>query len=115
MLRIMHGRKFRNCEHFADTRIAGLIAIEGLRRALRQAALIVAPGVEIDGVEFGMSRDGGRAKLAYDWYGSWTTLYSLYADAILCFHPDANSTDLDFASDGLQFPIVEHARGESNL
>lgn len=43
--------------------------------------------------EYGMSRDGGRAKLAYDWYGSWTTLYSLYADAILCFHPTTtNST-----------------------
>ncbi|KAH9839669.1 glutaminase like protein [Teratosphaeria destructans] len=37
--------------------------------------------------DFGMARDGGRAKLAYDWYGSWTTLYSLYADALLCFHP----------------------------
>ena len=40
--------------------------------------------------EYGMSRDGGRAKLAYDWYGSWTTLYSLYADALLCFHPDTD-------------------------
>ncbi|KAK4554841.1 hypothetical protein LTR86_007989 [Recurvomyces mirabilis] len=40
--------------------------------------------------EKGMSRDGGRAKLAYDWYGSWTTLYSLYADALLCFHPSTN-------------------------
>ncbi|EON63362.1 hypothetical protein W97_02589 [Coniosporium apollinis CBS 100218] len=37
--------------------------------------------------EFGISRDGSHAKLAYDWYGSWTTLYSLYADAVLCFHP----------------------------
>jgi hypothetical protein len=36
---------------------------------------------------FGMSRDGGHAKLAYNWYGSWTTLYSLFGDAILCFHP----------------------------
>ncbi|KAK3105536.1 hypothetical protein LTR53_018243, partial [Teratosphaeriaceae sp. CCFEE 6253] len=42
--------------------------------------------------EYGMSRDGGRAKLAYDWYGSWTTLYSLYADALLCFHPTSNYT-----------------------
>lgn len=41
--------------------------------------------------EYGMSRDGGRAKLSYDWYGSWTTLYSLYADALLCFHPDGSS------------------------
>jgi hypothetical protein len=35
-----------------------------------------------------MSRDGTHAKLAYDWYGSWTTLYNLYADAQLCFHLD---------------------------
>lgn len=42
--------------------------------------------------ELGMSRDGERAKLAYDWYGSWTTLYSLYADAVLCFHPSNNNT-----------------------
>ena len=41
-----------------------------------------------------MSRDSpGRAKLAYDWYGSWTTLYSLFADAVLCFHPDHGSED----------------------
>ncbi|KAJ4361805.1 hypothetical protein N0V83_010746 [Neocucurbitaria cava] len=43
--------------------------------------------------EYGISRDGSHAKLAYDWYGSWTTLYSLYADAVLCFHPSiTNST-----------------------
>lgn len=36
---------------------------------------------------FGMSREKSHAKLAYNWYGSWTTLYSLFADAILCFHP----------------------------
>ena len=42
--------------------------------------------------KFGMSRDGSHAKLAYDWYGSWTTLYSLYADALLCFHPSSDSS-----------------------
>lgn len=41
--------------------------------------------------EEGMARDGGRAKLAYDWFGSWTTLYSLYGDAVLCFHPSLTS------------------------
>jgi len=41
--------------------------------------------------EFGISRDGTHAKLAYDWYGSWTTLYSLYADAVLCFHPSTTN------------------------
>lgn len=35
-----------------------------------------------------MSRDPTpHAKLAYNWFGSWTTLYSLFGDAILCFHP----------------------------
>ncbi|KAJ5188662.1 hypothetical protein N7491_004982 [Penicillium cf. griseofulvum] len=43
--------------------------------------------------EFGMSRDGSHAKLAYDWYGSWTTLYNLYADAQLCFHLEDTDTD----------------------
>jgi hypothetical protein len=55
----------------------------------------------------GMSRDGGRAKLAYDWYGSWTTLYSLYADAILCFHPSLNATPaaIEANGQGPQTPI----------
>ncbi|KAL6709349.1 hypothetical protein ACN47E_001756 [Coniothyrium glycines] len=45
--------------------------------------------------QYGISRDGSHAKLAYDWYGSWTTLYSLYADAVLCFHPSiTNSSSL---------------------
>lgn len=35
-----------------------------------------------------MSRDGTHAKVAYDWYGSWATIYNLYADAQLCFHLD---------------------------
>ena len=38
-----------------------------------------------------MSRDGTHAKLAYDWYGSWTTLYNLYADSLLCFHLSPSS------------------------
>ncbi|CRG85914.1 UPF0202 protein [Talaromyces islandicus] len=45
--------------------------------------------------EFGMSRDGTHAKLAYDWYGSWTTLYNLYADAQLCFHLDGATSRTD--------------------
>ena len=42
-------------------------------------------------MEFGISRDGSHAKLAYDWYGSWTTLYNLYADSLLCFHLEGTS------------------------
>ena len=36
--------------------------------------------------EFGISRDKTHAKLAYNWFGSWTTTYNLYADSLLCFH-----------------------------
>jgi hypothetical protein len=45
--------------------------------------------------EYGISRDKTHAKVAYNWYGSWTTTYNLYADSLLCFHlgPD-NSTSL---------------------
>lgn len=42
---------------------------------------------------FGISRDGTHAKLSYTWQGSWTTIYNLYADALLCFHiPEKKST-----------------------
>jgi hypothetical protein len=43
--------------------------------------------------EFGLSRDKTHAKLAYTWYGSWTTLYNIFADALLCFHlpPDTST------------------------
>ncbi|KAL4946168.1 hypothetical protein BDV06DRAFT_183328 [Aspergillus oleicola] len=43
--------------------------------------------------EFGMSRDNTHAKLSYDWYGSWTTIYNLYADAQLCFHLEGTPFD----------------------
>ena len=36
--------------------------------------------------EYGISRDGSHAKLSYNWFGSWTILYNLYADSLLCFH-----------------------------
>ncbi|KAL4970088.1 putative glutaminase [Aspergillus stella-maris] len=43
--------------------------------------------------EYGMSRDNTHAKLSYDWYGSWTTIYNLYADAQLCFHLEGTPLD----------------------
>ncbi|KAH8595633.1 hypothetical protein B0O99DRAFT_622339 [Bisporella sp. PMI_857] len=43
--------------------------------------------------EYAVSRDGTHAKLAYTWFGSWTTLYNLFADSLLCFHlPSSSST-----------------------
>jgi len=41
--------------------------------------------------EFAISRDGTHAKLAYTWFGSWTTLYNLFADSLLCFHLPSSS------------------------
>ncbi|MCJ1315623.1 hypothetical protein MMC15_000943 [Xylographa vitiligo] len=59
--------------------------------------------------EFGISRDGTHAKLAYDWYGSWTTLYNLYADSLLCFHLDDNSLPTN------QQPISSHGDDQKPL
>jgi len=64
--------------------------------------------------ELAVSRDGTHAKLAYDWYGSWTTLYSLFADALLCFHPSTTNGSSTQPADnyaqvsgGKQKPILE--------
>ncbi|CAK3896360.1 glutaminase A L-glutamine amidohydrolase [Lecanosticta acicola] len=64
----------------------------------------------------GMAHDGGRAKLAYNWQGSWTTLYSLYADALLCFHPTLNSTSdaVDHGRSGSQKPLIAGGRSKSS-
>lgn len=64
-------------------------------------------------VEFGMSRDGSHAKLSYDWYGSWTTLYNLFADALLCFHLEGTSitsgiVDAPIPLSKAQIPLGHH-------
>ena len=53
--------------------------------------------------EYGLSRDGSHAKLAYTWYGSWTTIYNLYSDALLCFHVRDNKA---VALSGGQTPLT---------
>jgi hypothetical protein len=59
--------------------------------------------------EYGISRDKTHAQLAYDWFGSWTTLYNLYGDALLCFHledsPDSSSASSSLSPDNDQMPI----------
>ncbi len=42
--------------------------------------------------DYAISRDGTHAKLAYTWFGSWTTLYNLFSDSLLCFHLPPNAT-----------------------
>ncbi|ROW08866.1 hypothetical protein VMCG_02824 [Cytospora schulzeri] len=43
--------------------------------------------------ELGLSRDKVFPKLSYEWYGSWTTIYNLYADSLLCFHLPGDDAD----------------------
>lgn len=62
--------------------------------------------------EYGISRDGSHAKLAYDWYGSWTTLYSLYADAVLCFHPSLTNSS---STESTSHYIGSDAKGQKPL
>lgn len=61
---------------------------------------------------YAISRDGSHVKLAYDWYGSWTTIYSLYADALLCFHPTITNTSAASAHHNEE-PYVPDQKGGS--
>ncbi|KAI5854523.1 DUF1793-domain-containing protein [Durotheca rogersii] len=69
--------------------------------------------------DFGLSRDKTHAKLAYTWYGSWTTLYNIFADALLCFHLPANgSWSLGSGrsrDSGIQQTIVSSAKSNPKL
>lgn len=65
--------------------------------------------------EYGISRDGTHAKVAYTWYGSWTTLYNLFADSLLCFHLPGNSGSPPGSRDGgRQKPLGEFTTRETN-
>ncbi|KAL1900280.1 hypothetical protein Sste5346_002591 [Sporothrix stenoceras] len=67
--------------------------------------------------EYGISRDGTHAKLAYDWYGSWTTLYNLYADSLLCFHipSDAKAEAAAVFDTTGQTPLGDGDKGDSSV
>ncbi|PVH84784.1 DUF1793-domain-containing protein [Cadophora sp. DSE1049] len=57
--------------------------------------------------EFAISRDGTHAKLAYTWYGSWTTLYNLFADSLLCFHlPSSSKVEIAKGQKSLREPMT---------
>lgn len=61
--------------------------------------------------EYGISRDKTHAKLAYNWFGSWTTTYNLFADTLLCFHLEnsgASSTTSHLEQD--QRPLLPDHR-----
>lgn len=49
--------------------------------------------------DLALSRDKQFPKLSYEWHGSWTTIYNLYADSLLCFHlPDEPSASSSSAT-----------------
>ena len=66
--------------------------------------------------EYGISRDKTHAKVAYNWYGSWTTTYNLYADSLLCFHLPENSTTTTSIAGRLehQKPLKKHIKGDKD-
>lgn len=58
--------------------------------------------------DFGLSRDKLFPKLSYEWYGSWTTIYNLYADSLLCFHlPDDAVVDVSLKADSAKWRSAE--------
>ena len=65
-----------------------------------------------------MSRDQTHAKLAYNWYGSWTTLYNLFADSILCFHLPSHSSihhpSPSTRDDQIPLQPIHHGRGDDD-
>lgn len=64
--------------------------------------------------EYGFSRDGTHAMISYTWYGSWTTIYNLFADSLLCFHlPDSTSYPIGSSKPGAQQPIGHGRNGKS--
>lgn len=68
--------------------------------------------------EYGMSRNGMYATLSYDWYGSWTTLYNLFADSLLCFHMPSTDKERNsglVASSGDQSPLKPSPPQKSNV
>ncbi|EXJ55049.1 uncharacterized protein A1O5_12788 [Cladophialophora psammophila CBS 110553] len=68
--------------------------------------------------EYGISRDKTHAKVAYNWYGSWTTTYNLYADSLLCFHlgSDNSSTTKTSIAGRYEYqkPLKHHIPGDKD-
>ncbi|OBT89678.1 hypothetical protein VE02_01824 [Pseudogymnoascus sp. 03VT05] len=64
--------------------------------------------------DYGVSKDGTHAKISYTWYGSWTTIYNLFADSLLCFHlPDTTSSPMGSSRSDTQKPIEKGRKGKS--
>ncbi|KFX96384.1 hypothetical protein V490_03361, partial [Pseudogymnoascus sp. VKM F-3557] len=96
--------------------IIGIRAMSGLSEALGESKdAAYYRGVSDDYIEkwqdYGFSKDGTHAMISYTWYGSWTTIYNLFADSLLCFHlPDTTSSS---SQSEAQKPIGHGGKGGS--
>ncbi|KAG8156946.1 hypothetical protein KVR01_013168 [Diaporthe batatas] len=59
---------------------------------------------------FALSRDKKFPKLSYEWYGSWTTIYNLFADSLLCFHLPEDSSISTSAKWREQVPVSDEKK-----
>ena len=72
--------------------LAGIAQVAGMKADAEEHAKIAREYVD-KWKGFALSRDQTHVKLAYDWYGSWTTVYNLFNDALLCFHLEGTGID----------------------
>ncbi|KFY50091.1 hypothetical protein V496_09597 [Pseudogymnoascus sp. VKM F-4515 (FW-2607)] len=99
--------------------IIGIRAMSGLSEALGESKdATYYRDISDDYIEkwqdYGFSKDGTHARISYTWYGSWTTIYNLFADSILCFHlPDATSSPIGLHEPETQKPIEHGRKGKS--
>ena len=88
--------------------MAGLSAITGSHEDVKYYNNVSKVYIE-KWEEYGISRDKTHAKVSYDWYGSWTTTYNLYADSLLCFHlgtaTNESQSTIDDHHDDKQKPL----------
>ncbi|KAJ6444198.1 DUF1793-domain-containing protein [Purpureocillium lavendulum] len=85
--------------------MAGLSLVVGEKEDAQQYKSISSNYIH-QWLEYGISRDETHAKLAYTWYGSWTTLYNLFADSLLCFHVSNSAISV---TPGRQKPLNRQA------
>lgn len=63
--------------------------------------------------DLALSRDKKFPKLSYEWYGSWTTIYNLFADSLLCFHLPEDSSISTSAKWREQVPVSDDKKSKT--
>lgn len=63
--------------------------------------------------DLALSKDKRFPKLSYEWYGSWTTIYNLFADSLLCFHLPEDSSISTSAKWREQVPVSDEKKSKT--